>query len=310
MIKERNYNGWNAAVLSNGNLEVIAPLDVGPRLLSLRHGESENLFYEFPEERGGKGETHFCLRGGHRLWHSPEHPERTYQPDNDPVEFETVGGGNGFRLTGRTEERTGLRKSIEVTLLGDRSLRVSHRLTHVGLWAVECAVWPLTMLRRGGTAALPFPRKGEHPRDLLPDYGVVPWAYTDLSAACWRFHRDFLEIDTREATAPQKLGLTRYPGWSAYWIEGRTFVKCAPVWAGATYPDHGCCVEVFCNEAMIELETLSPLSRLEPEASVEHEELWGLLPDLPRPDSQEVCRERFLPAVREWLEEVGARPSP
>ena len=48
-----------------------------------------------------------------------------------------------------------------------------------------------------------------------------------------------------KAKAPQKLGITNYPGWSAYWLEGVTFVKFAAVIPGATYSDLGCAFETF-----------------------------------------------------------------
>ncbi len=308
MIQEQDYKGWKSAVLSSNEIELIAPLDIGPRIMSLRFREGDNFLFQIEEELGGRNEPDHRFRGGHRLWHSPEHPERTYQLDNSPVSCEFNGAGTGFSITGDVEEKTGMRKRIEVTLLGGRSVRVAHRLSNEGLWPVECAAWPVTMLRRGGLGVIPFPPKGEHPRDLLPTWSLVPWTYTDLSAPCWKFHRDFLAVDSAKVTAPHKLGLTRYPGWSAYWLNGATFVKATPVHPGAKYPDLGSCMETFCNDAFIELESLGPLTRMERCDAVEHQEIWGLLPDLPRPDSEEAYRDAFLPAVGRWLESVSVKP--
>ena len=42
------------------------------------------------------------------------------------------------------------------------------------------------------------------------------------------------------------------------------------------YPDMGCSFEIFTNAAMLELETLGPMTVLEPGAAVEHVERWSL----------------------------------
>jgi hypothetical protein len=42
------------------------------------------------------------------------------------------------------------------------------------------------------------------------------------------------------------------------------------------YPDFGCSVEIFTNAAMLEVETLGPLTTLEPGSAVEHIEQWSL----------------------------------
>ncbi|MFA0776646.1 MAG: hypothetical protein PVTTEEND_000360, partial [Candidatus Fervidibacter sp.] len=46
--------------------------------------------------------------------------------------------------------------------------------------------------------------------------------------------------------------------------------------ADAPYPDFGCSTEVFTNADMLELETLSPLTKLQPDGALEHEERWHL----------------------------------
>jgi hypothetical protein len=207
----------------------------------------------------------------------------------------------GVSLTAPTEPKTGLQKSLKVEVLGDRTVKVTHTLTNRGLWAVECAPWALTMFRAGGYAVLPLMPKGDHARgDLLPNYALVPWTFTDLSLPVWQAHRDFIGVDVARATYAQKLGITNYPGWSAYWVGGTTFVKYAPVIANATYPDLGCAFELFTNGAMIELETLGPLAKLAPGRSATHVEYWGVLDGLRRPDSDAAFSKSLAPAVKAW----------
>lgn len=299
-LEKIDYQGWRALRLATNSAELIAPTDLGPRVLSLRSRQGgRNVLFEFPREEGGRAGDGYFLRGGHRLWHSPEDSVRTYQPDNDPVKVTPL--KNGFILGGAVEARTGMEKTVRIEALGERTFRLTHTLANRGSWTVECAAWPLTMLKRGGYAVVPLPPKGAHPRDLLPTYSLVPWSYTDLALPCWDFHRDFIGIDTARAKKPQKLGLTNYPGWSAYWLAGTTFVKQAPVAAGKPHPDFGCAFETFCNDTLIELETLSPLVPLAPGRSVTHIEHWGVLDGLPKPSTDRAFAAKLRPAVNAWL---------
>ncbi|MCH8474635.1 MAG: hypothetical protein LAT55_05340 [Opitutales bacterium] len=302
-ITETTFEGWKSLQLQTGRFVVTAPLEVGPRFMEFRRPDGKNLFYQFPGQQGGKNEEDHQLRGGHRLWHSPEHEVRTYQPDNTAVSVDH--GARGFRLQGPLEEKTGMEKSLGVEVLGNDTLKIEHSLTNHGMWPVPCAAWPLTMLRRGGVGVVPFFPKGEHPRDLLPNMAMVPWTYTDLSAPCWKFRSSYLAIDTAVAETPQKLGFTNYPGWSAYWLNGDTFVKYAvPPKANETYPDLGCCFETFCNDSLIELETLSPLVSLGPQETIRHDEYWTLIPGLPSPLEEKDYLEGLFPAVSQWLKNL------
>ncbi|MCA1631701.1 MAG: DUF4380 domain-containing protein [Acidobacteria bacterium] len=77
----------------------------------------------------------------------------------------------------------------------------------------------------------------------------------------------------------QKIGLMNKQGWAAYARAASLFVKRFPFEEGATYPDYGCNVECFTAGSFIEIESLSPLRRLEPEETVEHVERWTLFPN-------------------------------
>lgn len=91
MITRIAYKGWeNNICLSNGQLEVVATLDVGPRLLRFAFKDAVNVLKEFPEQLGGVHETEWQIRGGHRLWHAPEAKPRTYALDNSPVRVEEL----------------------------------------------------------------------------------------------------------------------------------------------------------------------------------------------------------------------------
>ncbi len=299
-IAETEYRGGAALTLSTRALALTVTTAVGPRVASFRTAGSRgrNVFIELPPDEPRYHGLH--LRGGHRLWHAPEHLVRTYQPDDDPLEVRRL--ARGVALTAPTETRTGLQKGMAIELIGERTVVVTHTLANRGLWAAECSPWAVTMMRGGGYGVLPLPPKGSHEGgDLLPDYALVPWTYTDLSLPLWDLHRDFIGMDVGKAKTAQKLGITRYPGWSAYWLAGTTFVKYTRVDPGAVYPDLGSCFEAFTNGSLLEFETLGPLSRLQPGKKATHVECWTLIEGLPRPDTDRAFSRSLVPAVKSWL---------
>ncbi len=301
-LSKTDYRGGGALVLSTPALELVVTTSVGPRVVSLRSlaGAAGNVFLQLPaDEQRYHG---FYLRGGHRLWHAPEHIVRTYQPDDEPLEVKLL--PKGVALTQPTEALTGLQKAMKIEVTGTRTVKVTHTLTNRGLWAVECAPWAITMLR-SGYGVLPLPPKGDHAKgDLLPNYALVPWTFTDLALPVWELHRDFVGINAAKAKSAQKLGITNYPGWSACWVEGSTFVKYAAAIPGASYPDLGSCFETFTNGAVLEFETMGPLAKLEPGRSTTHVEYWGMLDGLPRPSTDEAFNEELVPAVGAWLKKL------
>jgi hypothetical protein len=301
MLSRIDYHGWNAVRLASPKLELIAPLDIGPRIISLRVPGSRNLFAETKDQLGGRDEKEYRIRGGHRLWHAPEDIVRTYQLDNSAVALAELPKGRGFELTQPVETGTGIEKAIRVELVAPHTVRLTHTITNRGTWPVETAVWCLSVLRAGGFSVIPLPPKGQHPRDLLPEFSLVPWTYTDLSLPAWRFFPSFIRVETRKVPAPQKLGITNYPGWAGYWMNGDFFVKHAAVRAGATYPDRGCPFETYADPNVTELETLSPFGPLLPGRKITHVETWALLSGVPKPASEAIYRAEILPAVQRWL---------
>ena len=60
-----------------------------------------------------------------------------------------------------------------------------------------------------------------------------------------------------------KLGFPNPRGWLAYWRKGTLFIKRAAYFAQESYCDFGCSSECYMNEILVELETLSPMRKLE-----------------------------------------------
>jgi hypothetical protein len=298
-LSKTEYRGGEALSFATHAFELTVTTAVGPRVVSFRSlaGKKRNLLLEIPE--GTPRSNGYEFRGGHRLWHAPEDLVRTYQPDDEPLAVKSL--PKGVALTQPVEEKTGLVKGIAIEVLGERTVKVTHTLTNRGLWAIETAPWALTMLKAGGYGVLPLLPKGSHQGgDMLPTYSLVPWSYTDLSLPVWDLHRDFIGIDVAKARGSQKLGITNYPGWSAYWNEGTTFVKYASVVAGVTYPDMGSAFETFTNGKMLELETLGAFERLAPGQTATHVEHWTVIDGLRRPDN-DAAFAKLAAAVKAWI---------
>lgn len=295
LIKE-SYGGWPTCYrLTNYHVELVVTGDVGPRIIRFGLVGGDNLFYERPETLGAMGGDKWLLYGGHRLWHAPEHPVRTYQPDNQPVQVEET--ANGVRVTPANEAATGIQKQVEIEMdEASAHVRLVHRLTNTGAWPIELAPWALSVMAGGGTAIVPLPPRGKHPDDLLPTTQISLWPYTDMADSRWTWGTRYVLLRQADAL-PQKIGIAVTDGWLAYARGGELFVKrFAPLAPGA-YPDRGSNVEVFTNAMMLEAETLGPLTTLAPGASVEHVEDWYLFTGATVPSSDADVERDILPLV-------------
>jgi hypothetical protein len=292
------YGGWpNCTRLSNGQIELVVTGDVGPRIIRFGFVGGQNLFYEDPAALGKTGGDDWRLVGGHRLWHAPEHPVRTYVPDNFPVAIEPMSGG--ARVTQPVEKANGIEKQIELTMDdGAAHVRLVHRLTNSGPWPVTLAVWALSVMNGGGTAIIPLPPRGAHPQDLLPTTQMAIWPYTNMADSRWTWGQKYILLRQREQP-PQKIGMTVPNGWVAYARQGDLFVKRFTPVPGAHYPDLGSSVEVFTNDYMLEVESLSPITELAPGASVEHVEDWFLFKGPEAPENDADVEKGVLPLVEQ-----------
>ena len=271
------FNGWqNNLRLSNGTVELIVTLDVGPRILGYRKCGGFNPLKIFEDQSGTVGEPVWRSRGGHRLWIAPEHRVQTYIPDNTPVAWEQSGALQ-VRLTPLPEISSGFQKQIDITLDSvGTGVTIVHRVIRLGLTRAYFAPWALTVMTAGGVAVVPQPEVGEHPHDLLPNRNLVLWPYTNMSDKRWHFGQKYFLLRQDAAGAPTKIGLAHHPGWCGYLVGGVFFIKRYPWNPTADYPDNGCNFEMFSNGRMLELESLGPLTHLHQNQSVEHVEQWEL----------------------------------
>lgn len=267
----------NCYRLSNDKVEAVVTSDVGPRIVRYNFLGAENMLGEVPEATLATELGDFKPWGGHRLWVAPEAKPRSYAPDNAPLTVAPE-GEREIRLTAPVEAATGIEKELRIALDAEGSgLTVGHRITNRTLWPIDAALWGLTIMRGGGTAIFPQEPYISWDDYLLPARPLVLWHYTDLTDARWSIGKKFIRLSTDErASHPQKIGMLNKQGWAAYRHGATLFLKRFAYAEGANYPDYGCNCETYTAGDFIEVESLSPLLRLEPGASAEHLERWSL----------------------------------
>ena len=275
-IETVEYGGWpNCVRISNGEIELVATTDVGPRVIRLGFVGGQNLFKNYESVLGRTGDKEWHNYGGHRLWHAPEVFPRTYAPDNGPVQHSLDGATLVLR---NVDGDNGMDKEIRLTMSPTSPrVEVAHRITNRSPWAVELAPWALSVMAPGGRAVYPQEDYRPHPDVLAPARPVVLWHFTDMSDPRWTWGHKYIQLrQDPDATSKQKIGLLNKQGWAAYLLDGHALVIRYPYDPKATYADMGCNTETYTDPEMLEVETLGPLTRLEPGAHVDHVEDWTL----------------------------------
>ncbi|KAF0240550.1 MAG: hypothetical protein FD180_4881 [Planctomycetota bacterium] len=257
-----------------GAVSLLIAETVGPRILSLRIGEGENVFAEVPDYTldcpgGGK----LRLLGGHRFWVAPEEPARTWRPDDRAVTIGPI--EDGLEVVAPPCEVTWLQKSLRIQMsrpgpAAGVNIIVRHSLKNVGFEPVSCAPWGVTMLKPGGTAFIRHRRCPQDTLGLQPDRHLVIWPYTDVCSEHIEFGNELTKVHARLSSGALKLGFV--DGLSAYWRNRTLFTK-FPIVRANPPETH---VECYCNPRFIELETLGQVAPLAPGRTTVLHEVWTI----------------------------------
>ncbi|NKI20841.1 hypothetical protein HFN20_06350 [Paenibacillus dendritiformis] len=277
-----SHERWGESLkLENGIYTVIVPLGFGIRIMHLSLKGGENVFFEDTEgavqhqgeEFAALGGEGWKLRGGHRLWASPEAYPRTYVPDDKPIQYAVA--GNGVKLLAPVEPWTQTAKEIELQFRDDR-IEVIHRITNHGPWPIELAPWALSVMAPGGTAIVPHSRRET---GFLPNRVFALWPYTKMNDERVDWGDDVIQVrQCADIERAFKFGTRNEEGWAAYAVNGTLFEKSYEPQQEAVYPDFGCSFELYTNDKIMELETLGPLAALPPGGQAVHKEIWKLAP--------------------------------
>ncbi|HBM73962.1 MAG TPA: hypothetical protein DD429_00190 [Clostridiaceae bacterium] len=285
-LKETEYKEFGKCVeISNGTVSLLVTVESGPRIIRYGFVGKDNMFCEKSRDSKPSLGGDFKIRGGHRLWHSPEQMPRTYIPDNNPVQWHTI--ENGISVTQETEKWTQIKKEMEISLNPSKNrVKIVHKLTNKNAWPVEYAVWALSMMAPGGLQVIPQPRRDT---GLLPNRMISLWPYSKMNdeRVCWG-EKYILFKQIPGMAPPFKLGLPNEDGWVAYFNYGSLFIKRFSFIESAKYLDYGSSYETYTDDCMMEMESLSPLNEVMPDATISHVEEWDLIDgvDKPRDESE------------------------
>ena len=179
-----------------------------------------------------------------------------------------------LKLIQPTETATGIQKEIEVTLDAQRnSVTVRHQLANKNPWPVELAPWALTVMQGPGRAILPQePSSNDCCRSARGLVGLHQYGRSTMEMGR-EIHPTRLQPrrhDGAENRPGQQTGMGRLlsrrtglsqarrlrsrRGLSRFWLQRR----------------------MLHNGDMLEVESLGPLTKLAPNATVEHVERWYL----------------------------------
>ena len=276
-MNEKKFLGVDCLEAAFGNLNMLLTLSVGPRIISLRYGKSENLFAELPDAsldylNGGK----FHLYGGHRLWLAPEDPVVTYIPDDWPINVKVQ--PNSVELIQEVDRKTGLRKIIRVQDSGHKdAVIVDHLVCNEGEAEKKIAPWAISQMKSGGTGILPLrATRGDSP--FLPDRSLILWPYTDIYDKRIHVHKDFVFVNTLpQNERAVKVGTSNVMNWAAYYKEPYLFVKYSAKADGTCALDLGAEAQCYCDHRCLELETLGLYQVVKPGETAVHREIWRVV---------------------------------
>lgn len=272
-----NYAGYECTKIENEVISLWVTNQVGPRVIGLELDPGTNLFAELPGaslECPGVGD--YQLRGGHRLWQAPEDPRLTYLPDDDPLLVRETPEWVSF--TQPTEQRTGIEKSLRVMLPNQHGEAiVEHELKNNNSKTVLLAPWAITQLKPGGTAILPQNTASSDQYGLLPNRQIALWPYTAADSDHITWGNKFILIHANMQEGALKVGFPNPTGWLGYLLDEMFFIKQAQYYPEMEYYDLGSSSECYCNPAFLELETLGPITQLEPGESLSHRETWQVV---------------------------------
>lgn len=287
------YGDWgNCIRLSNGTIEVITTLDIGPRIVRYSFIGGENLLHEDP-----KGEfTATCptyseyfdadkwrVYGGHRLWLAPEVMPRSYSPDNNPMEYKEI--ENGVRVIQPVQKGNNVQLSIDITLNdNDNRVNLKHSIKNCSLWTMEFAPWAITAFTTGGVEYVP---QTTEDMGFIPNRTMAFWAFDKFNDSRFELGEKYIKlVSDPEAKTPFKYGINNLCGYATFFAKNNLFVKYFTHQPGIRYPDNGCSYETYTNSAFTELETLGEYKKVLPDETVTHSEQWDLYENVEAPKNE------------------------
>ncbi len=280
--REIDYKNFGKCLeVSNGVVDILVTLDIGPRILRYGFCGRENMFFEDVNREQiydnddmrylyGEDKTWY-IYGGHRLWIAPEYPE-TYYPDNEPIRYEKIENGAIFHSD--VQAITGLRLSTKVEFIEGTELKLTHCVTNESGESQDYALWTLTALGKDGVEIL---KQNDRDTYMQPNRILRFWTYSNISDPRIFYGKKFITLrQDRNNTDSFKLGLDLEDGRALYVKDGMMFKKEFTHYIDSIYPDDGCSFETFTNHRFLECETLGEFGPKPDGCIATHIENWKL----------------------------------
>ncbi len=295
-VEKFNHDHWGECVkVSNGEIEFVMTVEVGPRIIRLAKVDGVNELFEdlkteaYTEREGYKdfwGSERWENMGGHRFWHSPESMPRTYIPHDLPIDYEILENGVTVSVDAK---QIGIRNIMTATMNAEGEITVKHIAENIGQWPMEFAPWCISVFEHGGLEVIPVAKRDA---GYLPNRTVMLWSYSDAKDSRFEMDNKYICMTTSpdgnaENSNAFKMGINCENGFAMYFNHNNLFVKKFGYIDGAKYPDNGCNFESYTNFKIMEIESLGALSNLNPGEKTEYTEVWNLFCDVAKPNSND-----------------------
>lgn len=264
----------NMLWLEQGDIRIGVALDYGIRVRHLSIKGMENLFYEQPADLSdgfGTPDT-WKLRGGHRLWLTPE-TDDSYYPDDAPVSYTLK--EDGVLIVQEVEPPLGIQKTLEITFREDGTVCLLHNFYNRNDHPIDGASWGVNTLDGCGSVYIPFPRQEE---SFAPGRVVSLWGATSLADPRLTYEPDGIWARHLPIGDYFKIGVYNTAGTAVLESKGQRLTISFGVPKLRELPDLGCNFELYMHEKFLEMETLGEVRHILPGESASHWETWNLRP--------------------------------
>lgn len=300
-LPETGFHGWNSLILQNTYVRLDVVPELGGKIMGYELLGSQIIWHDstragqvVTDQGYGPGQK-FFNPGGAKVWPAPQGwsgaGEWPGPPDNilDGSPYEAVSSDSLITVTSPKDDgegRTGLQFKNAYSLVPNSSMvKLNLTMTNVVDRPVTWSLWHLATVPVDRNSAAYVPAgKG--------DWRVM---FGDPANPQWQDGENGL-FQARYAQKVGKVGIKTREGWAA-WHDadhGVAFVMLFPLKKGAKYPDGGSTFEIWTSgagtvhsnnqdtvyeykpeEAMMELEVMGPLTRLNPGETATMDVTWA-----------------------------------
>lgn len=258
--------------LEEGAIQIGIALDYGIRVRHLSIKGMDNLYYQQPSDLSdgfGTPDT-WKLRGGHRLWLTPECDD-SYYPDDAPVSYTLL--EKGVRILQETEPPLGIQKALEITFLPDGTVHLLHQFFNRNDHPIQGASWGVNSLDGCGRIQMDFGVTGG---GFAPRRVVSLWGETNLGDPRLKLEKDRILAQYLPLDDYFKIGIYCPGGQAVLESKGQRLTMGFAAPPIETLPDRGCNFELYMHRKFLEMETLGQVTQILPGEAASHWETWKL----------------------------------